>query len=301
MDVVTVGDVMIDVRVDSDGLEEGGDVHGRVLVRPGGSAANAAVWAAEVGARARVHGRIGSDVAGALLRDELISRGVEPALAIDPDADTGTMLVVHEPRERSMVADRGAGGRLSPEDLPGRLDAGAVLVSGYSLLFEPTSAAGVAALERAHARFVAVDAASWPMIRSFGVDRFFESCKRATMLLANAREAEELTGLRGDDAFDELARRFPVVCLKLGDEGALMSWEGLAIRNTTDAVREKDPTGAGDAFNGVLLASLVAGRSPGDAIAAACRAGARVAASFETWPERPRPTQAEQPSGRWRR
>ena len=51
MDVVTVGDVMIDVRVDSDGLEEGGDVHGRVLVRPGGSAANAAVWAAEVGAR----------------------------------------------------------------------------------------------------------------------------------------------------------------------------------------------------------------------------------------------------------
>jgi len=301
MDVVTVGDVMIDVRVDSDGLEEGGDVHGRVLVRPGGSAANAAVWAAEVGARVRVHGRIGSDVAGALLREELISRGVEPALAIDPAANTGTMLVVHEPRERSMVADRGAAGRLSPEDLPGRLDAGAVLVSGYSLLFEPTSAAGVAALERAHARFVAVDAASWPMIRSFGVDRFFESCERATMLLANAREAEELTGLRGDDAFDELARRFPVVCLKLGDEGALMSWEGLVIRNTTDAVREKDPTGAGDAFNGVLLASLVAGRSPGDAIAAACRAGARVAASFETWPERRRPTEAEQPSGRWRR
>jgi sugar/nucleoside kinase (ribokinase family) len=289
MDVVTVGDVMIDVRVDSDGLEEGGDVHGRVLVRPGGSAANAAVWAAEVGARARVHGRIGSDVAGALLRDELIARGVEPALAIDRAADTGTMLVVHEPRERSMVADRGAGGRLAPEDLPERLDAGAVLVSGYSLLFEPTSAAGVAALERAHARFVAVDAASWPMIRSFGVDRFFASCERATMLLANAREAEEL------------ARRFPVVCLKLGDEGALMSWEGLVIRNTTDAVREKDPTGAGDAFNGVLLASLVAGRSPGDAIAAACRAGARVAASFETWPERPRPAEAEAPSGRWRR
>jgi len=118
MDVVTVGDVMIDVRVDADGLEEGGDVHGRVLVRPGGSAANVAVWAAESGASARVHGRVGSDVAGALLRDELIARGVEPALAMDPTADTGTMLVVHEPRERSMVADRGAGGRLSPTTCP---------------------------------------------------------------------------------------------------------------------------------------------------------------------------------------
>src|SRR4029450_10592930 len=127
------------------------------------------------GASSRVHGRIGSDVVRALLRDELIARGVEPALAIDRTAETGTMLVVHEPRERSMVADRGAGGRLSPDDLPERLEAGAVLVPGSSLLFEPASAAGVAALGRARARFVAVDAASWPMIRSFGAERFLEA------------------------------------------------------------------------------------------------------------------------------
>ena len=288
MDVVTVGDVMMDVRVDSDGLEEGGDVHGRVLVRPGGSAANAAVWAAEAGARARVHGRIGGDVAGALLRDELIARGVEPALAIDPTTDTGTMLVVHEPRERSMVADRGAGGHLSPLDLPERIEAGAVLVSGYSLLYEPTSAAGVAALERAEARFVAVDAASWPMIRSFGVDRFLSSSANATLLLANEREAEELTGRPAVAAVDALWYRIPGVWGELGAAGAVMSWEGLVIRNQIEPVAERDPTGAGDAFNGVLLASLVRGRSPGDAMAEACRAGARVAASFETWPERPR-------------
>ena len=199
------------------------------------------------------------------------------------------------------MADRGAGGRLSPDDLPERLEAGAVLVSGYTLLFEPTSAAGIAALERAHARFVAVDAASWPMIRSFGVERFLEACAPATLLLANEREAEELTGRRDVDAVDELSHRFPVVCVKQGEEGALMSWEGLVIRNATDAVVEKDSTGAGDAFNGVLLASLAAGRSPGDALAKACRAGARVAASYETWPERPRPAEDEEPSGKRRR
>src|SRR3989304_736396 len=110
MDVVTVGDVMVDVRVEAAALDEGGGVHGRVMIRPGGSASNAAVWAAEAGARARVHGRIGSDVAGALVRDELIARGVEPALAMDPSADTGTMLIVHEPGEGSMVADAGAAG-----------------------------------------------------------------------------------------------------------------------------------------------------------------------------------------------
>jgi len=286
MDVVTIGDVMVDVRVEADALEEGGDVHGRVMIRPGGSASNVAVWAAEAGARARVHGRIGSDVAGALLREELIARGVEPALVMDPSTDTGTMLVVHEPGERSMVADRGAGGRLRPDDLPERIEATAVLVSGYVLLFEPTHAAGSAALERASARFVAVDAASWPMVRDFGPDRFFEATRSATMLLANDREAEALTGRRGERAVDALAERYPIVCVKLGEEGAVMSWEGLVIRNETEAVRELDPTGAGDAFDGVLLANLAVGRSPGDALAAACRAGALVAASYETWPER---------------
>lgn len=286
MDVVTVGDVMLDVRVEAEALEEGGDVHGRVRVRPGGSAANAAVWAAHAGARTRVYGRVGADTAGALIRDELIRRGVEPALVLDPDAETGTMLVVHEPGERSMVADRGANGRLSPGDLPEAIEAAAVLVSGYALLFEPTTAAARAALDRARTRFVAVDAASWPLVRDFGVDRFFEVAAGANILFANHREAEVLSGSRGEAALDELAGRFPVVCVKLGPEGAVMSWEGLEIRFSGAAVQERDPTGAGDAFDGVLLAHLAAGRSPGDALHAACRAGAQVAASDESWPER---------------
>jgi sugar/nucleoside kinase (ribokinase family) len=286
VDVVTVGDVMLDVRVEAEALEEGGDVHGRVLVRPGGSASNAAVWAAEAGARARVHGRVGSDTAGALIRDELIHRGVEPALVVDRDADTGTMLIVHEPGERSMVADRGANGRLTPRDLPERIEASAVLVSGYALLFEPTFPAASHVLEHASARFLAVDAASWPMLRDFGVERFYEATARANTILVNEREAEVLTGRRGEDSVDVLADRFPVVCVKLGEAGAVMSWEGLVIRYGAVPVRELDPTGAGDAFDGVLLAQLAAGRSPGDALHAACRAGARVAASYETWPER---------------
>jgi len=284
VDVVTVGDVMLDVRVAADALEEGGDVHGRVLVRPGGSACNAAVWAAHAGARTRVHGRVGTDTAGALIRDELMRRGVEPALVLDDAIDTGTMLVVHEPGERSMVSDRGANAGLSPADLPPRIDAAAVLVSGYALLFEPTFAAAKAALDRASARFIAVDAASWPLVRDFGPDRFFEVTSRANVLLVNEREAEALTGRRSEDAADLLAERFPVVAVKLGEDGAVLSWEGLVIRSHADTVTELDPTGAGDAFDGVLLAQLAAGRSPGDALQAASRAGAAVAASYETWP-----------------
>ena len=78
-----------------------------------------------------------------------------------------------------------------------------------------------------------------------------------------------------------------------------MSWEGLVIRNTTDAVREKDPTGAGDAFNGVLLASLVAG-VPGRRDRGGLPGRPRVAASRDV-ARATRPAEAEAPSGRWRR
>ena len=252
------------------------------------SAANAAVWAAEVGARARVHGRIGSDVAGALLRDELIAREGRASAGDRPGTPTpGTMLVVHEPRERSMVADRGAGGRLSrgPSRTARRGRRPRLRLLAPVRADLGGRGGGPRARPRAFRRRRRGVVAHDPLVRRGAVPPGRANAHDAPG--ANLREAEELTGLRGDAAFDELARAFPVVCLKLGDEGALMSWEGLVIRNTTDAVREKDPTGAGDAFNGVLLASLVAGRSPGDAIAGP-PGRCEVAVSFETWPERPR-------------
>jgi sugar/nucleoside kinase (ribokinase family) len=284
MDLVTIGDVMIDVSVEASAIAHGGDVHGRVLVRPGGSATNAAVWAAAHGARVRVHARVGDDPMGRLVAGALAERGVDAVLVADRGAATGTMLVVRGAGERSVVADRAAGGRLSPDDLPEEIEAGAVLVSGYTLLHEPTMPAACAALERARARYVAVDAASWSQVEIFGADRFFEATSSANVLFANDREAAVLSGASGEDAAEILAGRYPVVCVKRGGRGAVMSWEGLLISYASEPVKEVDATGAGDAFDGALLARLVAGASPGDALHAACSAGARVAASPHLWP-----------------
>src|SRR5437773_2134958 len=193
-DVIVVGDVMVDVTVEAGALAHGGDVHGEVRLRPGGGGANAAVWAAAEGARVRLYGRVGDDLAGRLVRESLEERGVETCLAVDPTARTGTMLVVREGGERSMVADRGANGHLSVDDLPDALDAAAVLLSGYLLLAEESRDAGIAAILRARAGIVAVDAASWPLLREVGREAFFGSTEGVTLLMANEQEAEELGG-----------------------------------------------------------------------------------------------------------
>ena len=275
---------MVDVGVAAGELARGGDIHGEVRLRPGGSAANAAVWAASAGARVRLYGRVGDDLPGRLLARALEERGVEPTLVVDPSQRTGAVLSVREPGERSMVADRGANARLSPEDLPDRLQADAVLVSGY-LLFHPGSEpAARVALGRAEAGHVAVDAASWPLIRDYGPGRFLEATAPATLLLANEREAEALGGAPGEDGVPTLLGSYTCVAVKMGARGALIASGDGMEQIGSPAVDEVDPTGAGDAFDGVLLATMARGSAMAEAARAACEAGARAAASPDPWP-----------------
>jgi sugar/nucleoside kinase (ribokinase family) len=280
-----VGDVMLDVRANSGSLAHGGDIHGRVAVRPGGTSANAAVWAAWAGASAEVHAAVGADLVGELLVASLTARGVGTDGLVRTAAATGVMLVVVESGDRSMVADRGANQRLMPSDLPDRVVADAVLVSGYLLLQEPGRETALAALERADAAWIAAEGASWPLIDRAGAERFFRDTARATMVFANDDEAEALTGMRGPQAASLLGERYVAAAVKHGERGASLCLHGELTTHAVDPVDAADPTGAGDAFDGVLLVALARGEDPGVALDRACRAGALVAASTENWPE----------------
>ncbi len=285
MDVLCIGDVMLDVHARSGELALGGDVHGRVRVRPGGTSANAAVWAGAAGAEAGVIAAVGDDMAGGMLTAALEQRGIDTAGVVRRPSSTGVMLVLSEHGDRSMVADRGANAELRPADLPVTLDAGAVLVSGYLLLQEPGREVALAAIERAATPWLAVEAASWPLVEQAGPDRFFADTFAATVIFANESEAEALVGVRGPGAAAKLGARYRIAAVKRGASGAVLSVDGEVIEVAGDVIDEVDPTGAGDAFDGVLLAALAAGDDPFVALGRACHAGAQVAASADAWPE----------------
>lgn len=255
---LAAGDLMVDVAVSGRGHEA------QIRLRPGGSAANAAVWAAACGASAIVVGRVGDDSAGRLLATELEAAGVASALSIDPSAPTGTFVTVDE----SIAADRGANARFQPAHLPDVLTADVVLVSGY-LPRETVKAA----LERATGAWRALDAA-----------RLKELPEGGNAVLANEEEAWLLTGKQPEDAVRALGERYKLACVTRGALGAVAVLDGELASAASPAVTVVDATGAGDAFAAGLLVALAQGEPLAQALAQGCRLGATATGTAGAWP-----------------
>lgn len=282
LQVVVVGDLMVDVLAAMSGpLARGSDTPSRVRTTGGGSAANVAAWLAQAGVPATLVVRVGDDVLGREAVAALGSAGVDVRAVLDPARTTGTCLVLVEPGgERSMLPDAGANGGLSPDDLPrDAFRPGAHLhLSGYALLNEGSRPAALGALEQAReARMrVSVDPSSTALLRAVGPDRFLWWTEHADLLLANAEEAAELTGLRDPYAAAEaLGATYGEVVVKRGDHGAL--WRGgfITASAPAEAVEVVDTTGAGDAFAAGFLASWLLHPEPESALAAGNRLAAR--------------------------
>ena len=111
-DLIVVGEVMVDVRAPA--VRPGQRSHGSISLRAGGTAVNAALAAASIGARVCVVGRVGDDGAGRLVRDALEAAGVECGLVLDAQLPTGTFVEVGD----SIVADPGANAALTIADVP---------------------------------------------------------------------------------------------------------------------------------------------------------------------------------------
>jgi sugar/nucleoside kinase (ribokinase family) len=262
-DLIAVGDVLLDASLPE--LIPGQRVHGRIELRPGGSATNVALAAAGLGGRAAVVGRVGVDPAGRLVTDALAAAGVEPLLARDEEVGTGTFVASGS----AIVADPGASLRLVPEDLPSVLEAATVLLSGYTLL---QAGSERAALDRARTRLLAVDVASGNLVAAYGVERFFEVTTVADVVLANAEEARMLTGLDGDEAALALATRYRIACVKLGKEGAVAASRGTVVRARPEPLDDVPAIGVGDAFAAGFVFALVRDAELERAVGAGCDA-----------------------------
>jgi sugar/nucleoside kinase (ribokinase family) len=289
--VVSVGQLMVDVVARLPGpLAIGSDTPAPVTHLGGGAAANVAAWTVAAGGAATFVGRVGEDAFGRQAVASLHAAGVDVRVEYDPGRPTGTCIVLVDPSgERTMVPCAGANDApLDPVLLPDRADW--LCLSGYVLFAGGSRSAGrdVLAAARGRGWSIAVDAASAAPLAALGAETFLDWLGTDLLLLANAEEAQVLTGVSDPvSAAHRLATRLGQAVVKCGAAGAVWS-DGADTRSVPAApTTVVDTTGAGDAFAAGFLTAPDGGPARlAHAVELAARAvgqlGARPAASFRT-------------------
>ena len=272
IDLTSVGDFAWDVLIRTDTeLQHGGDTFGDVLLLPGGSAANVAVWAARCGVDAHFVGKVGTDRLGEMAHENLADEGVGDHMTATDSHRTGSVAVfVDHTGERSMVSGHGADHFLYPADLPRDL-LGATQhlhLTAWSFFIDPPRSAAreAAHLAKAGGATISFDPSSFQLIDDMGVDEFLAVTADLDidLLLPNREEGATLTGEREPEAIAEkLAELYPGarIVLKLDEDGALILLDNGPVTVPPARTSPVDSTGAGDSFAGAFLAKHLRGAS----------------------------------------
>lgn len=230
----------------------------------GGSAANMAGGVATLGTPAAYVGHIGADATGEAFRQHQKRKHIKPLLGVSESTPSGKCISMVLPDgERTMLTYLGAALEIDPRQLtPENLAGHKVLfIEGYLLncpdVIEPAMRTAKAAGVR-----VALDAASFTVIREFKTyaDRLID--QYVDILFANEDEAAALTGSdHPEQALEMLAARCEIVVVKVGPKGSLIAHQHERYRIGTIDARPVDKTGAGDLYAAGFLHSFAKGLS----------------------------------------
>lgn len=274
MSIVVFGSINMDLVVRTPRLPQAGETLTgyTFFTASGGKGANQAVASARLGAPTRMIGRVGGDVFGPTLLDNLRADGVDiSGVIIDHKQPSGVAVIaVDDAAENTIIVIPGANGAIGSDDLA-RLTDTLAEATVLLLQLEIPMDAVVAAARVAHEHGVKVIVDPAPA-RSLPPELY----DLIDVLTPNETEAAVLVGfdLHDRDAVEQAARVLLErgarnVVIKLGSKGAF--WTDGATSRFLPAfpVEAVDTVAAGDAFNGGLAAAL----NKGEEIASALRWG----------------------------
>lgn len=313
-DVVALGEGMLEFN-----QTEPGSPH--YLQGFGGDTSNAVIAAARAGARSAYLSRVGQDAFGTALLELWAKEGVDTSgVSSDAEHPTGIYFVAHEKdgHHFNYLRAGSAASHMTPQWLRMHwvhtvlTEARILHASGISLAISTSACDTVYTAMQAvrdAAGQVSFDAnlrlKLWPLARARAC--IAQAVALSDIFLPSLDDAVHLCERQEPDAIVDWGHELgaPVVVLKLGAEGALVSDGRRRARIAPHRVPLVDATGAGDCFSGNLLARLAQGMNLFEAARHANAAAALAVQGYGAVAPLPRPeavqallTASLSPSGR---
>lgn len=271
MDIISIGEPLMelsDVYVD-----------GQRLYLPGfgGDTSNFIISAARQGAGTAYYSRLGLDSFGDSFMKLWENEGVDvSSVQRDKDAHTGLYFITYgeNGHEFTYMRKGSAASRMTPEDIPEDLIKSCKLfhVSGISQAISDTACDAVfRAISVVKENGVLVSSDPNLRLKLWGKDRaaavIHATAAMCDVFLPSYSDVTVLTGLDDPDGILEFYHKLgaKLIVMKMGDEGAMVSYEGKKSVFPCYHVDTVDCAGAGDTFDGAFCARWLAGDSPEDA------------------------------------
>ncbi len=274
--LLVLGDFAWDVliRTNTD-LLPGGDTFGEVLLAPGGSAANVAVWASRCGLTTSFIGKIGRDRFGQLAKENLDWEKVDSHfIETDMHRTASVAVWIDQSGQRSMVSGQGADFSLFPSELPIDIIESAqhLHLTAWSFFTDPPrgAASRAAKIAKENGATLSFDPGSFQLIKQRGVDKFLNIMEDLgiDIIFPNLQEGQILSGeSEPENIVKKLKELFPetIIALKLDSKGALILAEDKITPVYPGSETIIDATGAGDSFAGAYLAHYFTKNNPVEA------------------------------------
>lgn len=284
-DVVTFGDLCVDLVVSGpDVSPEFGQVEKIVedySLEMGGSCSLFACQAARLGLRTGIVGKVGQDSFGDLILCRLREHGVDTHdVRVDPCLKTGLGIALCPPGDRAILTYLGSINAVSPQDITDDFLASSRHLHHASYFLQSQLRPCIPKIfwrARQLGLTISLDT-NWDPEDCWGGE-LKESLSLVDIFMPNEREALRIAGASSlDQAISHLHHLgIPLVVVKRGAEGALVSDGEKVISQAVEPAIGGDSIGAGDSFDAGFLGGWLRGLPIEECLCIGCACGRSVA------------------------